>query len=654
MTTLYIGASLKEITALQFAAKLHDLTMIASIAYIVFSYLRYQMILGAGLPFGAIIASLQVGNISYLWSLEFWSSLSSAGFSRKQKAQLVLILVPAIVLAATVSPSSAVCMIPRTAYWPAGSTYIWINGTYDEIYPTFVDESNIPSTCAVTSMTAALDGCPSSAWQGLLNYIPFFNPALGPPNSNWISTSTFSVDFLTIPISVGLSGTHSIRSLYIAVDDDNQGGTSDSMATIQPAALADALGLTGSMWATLNATLYGRWSSRLDSLHTMDIFQPFAGMTCNWNDVPIEGSNDTRTISFPQGMYMNTSMAWISFDGVSRSDLWNTPGDITKPRLAFVDLPGPQFNNVSLGVVILEPRDPSNNAQEILPCILDVGWGQSTMTLSTGKNGQRGSAAVQSTSFEGPFEENYFTNYCFPSFPLIHINVTKEWARYMNPTIPEQNTTVFGALASLLNGGQILSGDSQEKVNEKGMYAFLITSLLVNALSNNPQKFSIQGNITETADGQAYGDDWFFHNANMFTVNSSESANWAKFRIESWVEGLSYGTEGKTIKVALCILLCYCFCATLHFLYSIISGLSSSSWDTMGELVALAMNSPPVRGIGATCTGIRTTGIFKELVKIVATPGVGTYLVLVFIESLQEMVYTAVEVGKEYGTAPGE
>jgi hypothetical protein len=204
-------------------------------------------------------------------------------------------------------------------------------------------------------------------------------------------------------------------------------------------------------------------------------------------------------------------------------------------------------------------------------------------------------------------------------------------------------------------------------VNEKGIYTFLITSLLVNALSNNPQNFSIQGNITEKADGQAYGDDWLFHNANMFKVNSSESANWTKFRIDSWIEGLSYSTEGKTIKVALCILLCYCLCATTHFLYSIISGLSSSSWDTIAEMVALAMNSPPVRGFGNTCTGIRTTGIFKEPVKIESTPGVSkhnhkcgnekvdmTHLALVFIESQHELCHTAVVVGKEYGTTPGE
>ncbi|CZR68202.1 uncharacterized protein PAC_18101 [Phialocephala subalpina] len=659
MTTLYIGASLKEIYALQFAAKLHEITMVASIACIVFSYLRYQMTLGEGLPLGAITAGF--GQVSYLWSLEFWGSLFSPRFSSKKKAQFILVIVPAIILAATVGPSSAVCMIPRVAYWPAGSTYIWINGTQNEIYPTFLDGSNISSTCGVTSIAGSLDGCPASGWQGLFNYIPFFNPNLGPPNSNWISTTTFGVHFLTIPLSVGLSGSHSIRSLYITVDDVNQGGSFDPMATTQLAALADALVLTGSMWATLYPTLYGRWSSRLDSMHTMNTLQSFTGMTCNWNEQPIEGNNDTRTITFPQGMYMNTSMAYINFDGVSRSDIWNTPGDVTKPRLAFVDLFDPRFDNVTVGAVILEPRDPSNDTQEILPCILAAGWGESTMTLSTGSNSERGSAAVKSTSFERVFEEKYYTNYCFPSFPLHHINVTKIWAASMNPFITEQNTTVFGALASLLNAGQTLYGGLQEKVDEQGIYTFLVTALLVNALSNNPQNFSIQGNITENADGKAYGDDWLFHNANMFTVDPSESANWTKLRIDSSVEGLSYSTEGITVKLALSILFLYCLCATAHFAYSIVSGLSSSSWDTIAEWLLLAINSPPVGHLAYACTGIRTMETFQEIVKIVATSRIGNTnqngndkgemdnLQLHFVETQQEGLHGAVVVGKEYG-----
>ncbi|KUJ09103.1 uncharacterized protein LY89DRAFT_724626 [Mollisia scopiformis] len=537
---LYIGATLNAITALQFAAKLHEITMVASIACIVFSYLRYQLTLGDGLPLGATIAGLELTRISYLWSLGFWGALMSPNFSLKQKVQFVLVVVPAIVLVATVGPSSAVCMIPRTSYWPAGSTDIWINGTYDELYSTFVDASGVPSTCANTSIAAGLDGCPSNSWQGLLNYIPFFNATLGPPNSNWISTTTFGVDFLTIPISVGLAGVHSIRSLYITVDDVNQGGSSDPLATIQPAPLADALVLVGSMWATLNATLYGRWSSRLDSIHTMEILQPFVGMTCNWQEVPIEGNSDARTVTFPQGMYMNTTVGYIDYDGISRSDLWNTPGDISKPRLAFVDLPDPQFSNVSVGVVILEPRNPANNTQAIIPCILAAGWGQSKMILSTGNNLQRGTAAVQSTSFVEPFQESYPTNYCFPSFPLIHINITKDWAAYMNPFLPLQNTTVFGALSSLMNNGEISTGTKQEKVNEEGIYTFLITSLLANALSNNSPSLSIQGNITVTPSGRANGNSWLFHNANMFTIPSSpQTANWTKLRIDSFVQGLS-------------------------------------------------------------------------------------------------------------------
>lgn len=39
------------------------------------------------------------------------------------------------ILAAVAGPSSAILLIPRLADWPAGSTHIWVNATFDDIWP---------------------------------------------------------------------------------------------------------------------------------------------------------------------------------------------------------------------------------------------------------------------------------------------------------------------------------------------------------------------------------------------------------------------------------------------------------------------------------------------------------------------------------------
>ena len=133
--TYYVGAVSYNQATYQLLAKVHELLMQASIAAIVFSSIRNELAFGEGMPFGLLLSGLQVTQVSYLWSLEFWGSLRS-GFCRSFRRFLVLLLIPtAILLAAVCGPSSAVLLIPRLQFWPGGSTDIWVNATYNDLWP---------------------------------------------------------------------------------------------------------------------------------------------------------------------------------------------------------------------------------------------------------------------------------------------------------------------------------------------------------------------------------------------------------------------------------------------------------------------------------------------------------------------------------------
>lgn len=131
----YVGSFIKPLAFYQFIAKVHEITIQASLTAIVFSYIRHEMVLGQGIPFGALFSGLQLSQASYLWSSEFWGSLRSKSLSPGRRCSLIAVLVGAIALAAVVGPSSAILLVPRLAYWPAGSTYIWINVTADDLWP---------------------------------------------------------------------------------------------------------------------------------------------------------------------------------------------------------------------------------------------------------------------------------------------------------------------------------------------------------------------------------------------------------------------------------------------------------------------------------------------------------------------------------------
>ena len=133
--TYFLGPVVRNQAYYQFGAKVHEMTAQASLAAIVFSYVRYEMSLGQGLPFGALFSALQLSQASYLWSMEFWGSICSRHLPVRRRVEMVLIVTAAIVLAATVGPSSAILLIPRLEYWPAGATNIWLNTTSQDLWP---------------------------------------------------------------------------------------------------------------------------------------------------------------------------------------------------------------------------------------------------------------------------------------------------------------------------------------------------------------------------------------------------------------------------------------------------------------------------------------------------------------------------------------
>ena len=135
IVTYYVGSFTLAQVYYQVGAKALELMIQASLAAIIFGYVRHELVLGTGIPFGALFSGLQVNQISYLWSMELWGSARSKSLSARKKLILLTLVVLVSILAATAGPSAAVLLVPRRDYWPAGSTHIWLNGNESEIWP---------------------------------------------------------------------------------------------------------------------------------------------------------------------------------------------------------------------------------------------------------------------------------------------------------------------------------------------------------------------------------------------------------------------------------------------------------------------------------------------------------------------------------------
>ncbi len=234
----YIGGELAspsshddvKLSGLQFAAKLHEITMQGSISVIVVGLVRQELVAGEGIPFGAIFGSLQISDISYIYSKEFVGTLRAKFAKRIVKVRLITLLVIGTFLAVTAGPSSAIIMRPRLDNWPAGGTDFYLNATVGEIWPSIVDASTIPTSCHnITADTT----CISRDWQSVLDQLLAYWPRL--------------TDTATMPESLQINGPESTRLMYTR---ETQGlyGFFETIATIQMSNLADSLAEAGRLW----------------------------------------------------------------------------------------------------------------------------------------------------------------------------------------------------------------------------------------------------------------------------------------------------------------------------------------------------------------------------------------------------------------------
>ena len=535
--------------------------------------------------------------------------------------------------------------------------------------------------CLVSDALPVNDDCPSSEWQVIQTFLRETN-----------SDIPSKYEFYGGPISpneVQVTGRQSLRQLIINDYIFPPGFAASSeqrtaFGTSQHAAVADALSSTATLWNTAltNVTTSGHGSvlDQLDAIHsiTTEYYQPYTLVFCGHDT--IQGRDDERPVAFPvfpgsdeqmleKMDFDNSTLSVYGFDfpGLSRPQIMDTSGPLSENRLRWVELPQDPFNGTAIGAVILLERSLKTANQELLVCSIGAGWGASAMNTSS-FGGSAGPVQSEISTkglsnlvitFDGnpdPSDaENaasvisggYFELPLFPERPII---LTEDWAKYLNPSLSYANTTVFDTLmASNLTGVDIsISAE------------IIITGLVANGLSRIGSTSQLQGNLKTVIepDGSTGldGNYWFSGKGNAFVVDPIESKDWVKLHVSSVFQGYAYNTHGLTPKFAIGFLIAYCLLVVAHVLYAAISGISSTCWDSIGEVTALAVNSMPTTLLRNTCAGIAELGIFKLPVRVLAIrdeEGDGEHLELVFGTTDEKTVENKIiKPNRVYGTMP--
>ena len=209
----------------QFAAKGHEILIVASLSAIVLHRIRYQLCSSDGVPLGFVTAGYQLGSIAYLWGPEFWGSIISRPKLGhvSQWPPLWSAIGAAVFLSAVAGPSSAIAMIPRLSWWDVPEHFFnttdhkpnsyYLQGDSSVLWPEHVTVDMLPTGCLDNT---AVDPtvCPYQGFQNVHSWVSrqqdqdlqpnislqdfstiryLTSSANGDHNSGWTATSSVSI-----------------------------------------------------------------------------------------------------------------------------------------------------------------------------------------------------------------------------------------------------------------------------------------------------------------------------------------------------------------------------------------------------------------------------------------------------------------------------
>ena len=614
---IYVGLEAAWLPTLQFLAKAVEMLMQASIAAVCFTYLRHELVHHA-LPFGALFSAFQTNHLSYLWSLEFWGTVTSKGFASPRKFVFLLFVPLSILLSATVGPSFAVALIPRDSAFPAGTAAIWLDGTRKEIFSASLGTDNVPDNCTLSPAYPLVgDACPFSEWPAIAVMLSDYPGYAG---QRWNSLQSQTA---TRQLFLDVTTEQSVKSVY---------------ATSQQAAVTEALQAVADLWtAAVSGYPSGgnpsRFGSYYNFYHKLDALQPYVMARCLSNSMEAYTS---RRFAFParQSAWTDEHGHWTVTNFTVEPNYELGAADNPSYHLSWVDLPRVVFANISIGAIITPPRTSNQTETELLACSIYAGWGAASVNLTAS------STDIIGSEFPPFSSENAFL------WSMDWVAITKEWAQSLTPPISGHNTTVDGAIYDTMVDE--LDPSNQDATHAAYPHEAVVASLIANGMARTGFDTPILGIHNDTTFSSETTEQWLTGiNSNIFAVDPSTVSDRYHFIITTTITGRAYTTDGVPIKLAFAVLLSYSLYAFIHLCYAGISGISSSSWNSIAELVALALNSAQTDRLRNTAAGITGLEVFREPVRVCAVNG--DHLELVFQDKARPRVaYSQVKANRLY------
>lgn len=671
------GRTSQYMAALQIAAKAQELLIVASLATVLLHRLRHDLVNGCGVPFGLVGAASSFTQMSFFWSSSFLGSISRT--TSPSKTLLALVLVSGFI-ASTAGPAVAVLIIPREHTWAAGGTSYWVNGTFDDLWPGEVkldhymperDSKAFKAKCtAQNAYTNSL--CPSGGYMALLQRISHsygWDARSGDRESTFSPTRIMASGSGTLITSAPPRGQMKIYTL-ISAQRNIISVESSAMAVHGPSAwIVNEL---GAAWigAANSAPLTGlapstryRYYKEMQSI--VNTSNPAVRVVCS---PPAPLSRGQKDIHFPwvpdfdpatklveEGRWNDSVVRELHTLSVDDSRLQDRAfSAVTK--VFRTDLSGVSWTNSTTGIIVEFPWS-TNDERNVTGCVIDARWADGIVIYEY-------DSAPQSALLVPPLQGDYSRYQARDLFRLTpelvrkRIDISKEVFDVVNfVLLPDLHGAVFGmpttlrppnvtsieALLLRLRWGNDWGGNGHVTDVEHTLAVVFADALARANVYRMPPEKPFPKKV----------ENWkpeILSNGEAYDPPPGPPDLYTTFKMDQIITGFAYKGSSVTDKLALIVVFMHLAIATGHTLFLLITGRSSGAWDSLTELLSLALRSSPSSvALKNTSVGIYKPRTFRKTTRIRVSKKDLRHVELVFDEDSEDDHGRVPDLALKYG-----
>lgn len=618
-----------KLASLLLVAKLYELLVVGSLSAIIFHQIRHEIVFGDGVPFGLLGGGLSFGQLSYLWTREYWAAASVRGKSWRLSFLVVFISL-CTVLVSLIGAMSAVLIAPRFGRHPAGGTSFWVMGNETTLFPDVL-EGQLP--CLSEGLNPGANPfCPGYGYKIVLDTMGRYVKSL--PTVESELGLGFDVaekwDFITRRFSVPISKLASTEGTQVIGPHLALAQAGGDVAEVHFSSLM--------LNETAGATYRYRYGH--DPTWKFTAKAPAVQVKC----VPRRISNISQPVEFiwsepstPKDRAV--TQGWIFSAAIERGYKLNRPFGLWLPP----------SGSSSIGVFINRGSTvnstPAPDFLEGYACAIDAWWSTAEYTISR-------LAPIHVTCSHSP-------QHCF-SRASPRISLLPSWMQSLSPTfsLRGKRTTALDELLGIFfvpTFGHCSPPDASDDTQCGVLLEVAFAAMVADGVSRSGVSAY---NLNLLVDG--FEKQFADRGAAFRLANSSDvplefiDSSFAglthppatSFTADVAVQGYGYDCSSVTRRVALGFLFAYCLMVIGHVMYQLVCcGWSSEAWDSIPEMLALAVGSEgrdmALRDAGV---GIAKLETLRKRVTVGARKGV---VGLVFEGEADEMGTVATLGGKK-------